>query len=132
MLAQGQSYLAKRGGLAADVGSGLAFLKKKKIKKIKKERGRWNWHFVLSQPEAGLPPRGFQAWLLMPMSRRPVRGRTPGGPEVPSQVIRGGAWDYRLNELSRLLLLATRHTTLRRMLGHKHEVIETHPSQTEY
>ena len=30
MLAQGQSSSAKRGGLAADVSSGLIFLKKKK------------------------------------------------------------------------------------------------------
>ena len=30
MLAQGQTSSAKRGGLAADVGSGLIFLKKKK------------------------------------------------------------------------------------------------------
>ena len=30
MLAQGQSSSAKRGGLAADVSSGLVFLKKKK------------------------------------------------------------------------------------------------------
>ena len=33
MLAQGQSSSAKRGGLAADVSSGLIFLKKKKCKK---------------------------------------------------------------------------------------------------
>ena len=34
MLAQGQSSSAKRGGLAADVSSGLIFLKKKKKKEI--------------------------------------------------------------------------------------------------
>ena len=33
MLAQGQSSSAKRGGLAADVSSGLIFLKKKKIER---------------------------------------------------------------------------------------------------
>ena len=33
MLAQGQSSSAKRGGLAADVSSGLIFLKRKKRKK---------------------------------------------------------------------------------------------------
>ena len=33
MLAQGQSSSAKRGGLAADVSSGLIFLKKKKKRK---------------------------------------------------------------------------------------------------
>ena len=33
MLAQGQPSLAKRGGLAADVSSGLIFLKKKKERK---------------------------------------------------------------------------------------------------
>ena len=32
MLAQGQSSSAKRGGLAADVSSGLIFLKKKKTR----------------------------------------------------------------------------------------------------
>ena len=36
MLAQGQSSSAKRGGLAADICSGLIFLKKKKKKKKKK------------------------------------------------------------------------------------------------
>ena len=35
MLAQGQSSSAKRGGLAADVNSGLMFLKEIKIKVIK-------------------------------------------------------------------------------------------------
>ena len=34
MLAQGQSLSAKRGGLAADVSSGLIFLKKKKERKF--------------------------------------------------------------------------------------------------
>ena len=33
MLARGQSSSAKRGGLAADVGSGLIFLKKKEKRK---------------------------------------------------------------------------------------------------
>ena len=36
MLAQGQSSLAKRGGLAADVSSGLIFLKKKNYVEQKK------------------------------------------------------------------------------------------------
>ena len=44
MLAQGQFSSAKRGGLAADVNSGLIFLKKKKMKnklhKKKAEEGR--------------------------------------------------------------------------------------------
>ena len=39
MLAQGQSSSAKRGRLAADVSSGLIFLKKKKEKKAEEERG---------------------------------------------------------------------------------------------
>ena len=37
MLAQGQSSPAKRGGLAADVSSGLIFLQKKKKKNEKGE-----------------------------------------------------------------------------------------------
>src|SRR3712207_2934236 len=37
MLAQGQSSSAKRGGLAADVSSGLIFLKKKKKTQKKKK-----------------------------------------------------------------------------------------------
>ena len=44
MLAPGQSLSAKREGLAADVSSGLIFLKKKK--KIKKENS------VLKNPKA--------------------------------------------------------------------------------
>ena len=39
MLAQGPSPSAKRGGLAADVSSGLIFLKKKKKRKISKPLG---------------------------------------------------------------------------------------------
>ena len=48
MLAQGQSSSAKRGGLAADVSSGLIFLKKKKTKNkckgimLKEEDALWN------------------------------------------------------------------------------------------
>ena len=38
MLAQGQSSPAKRGGLAADVSSGMVFLKKKKKKKKEKKK----------------------------------------------------------------------------------------------
>ena len=34
MLAQGQSYSAKRGGLAADASSGLIFLKKKRLMQV--------------------------------------------------------------------------------------------------
>ena len=41
MLAQGQSFSAKRGGLAADVSSGLIFLKKKKRKKETKTNRIW-------------------------------------------------------------------------------------------
>ena len=42
MLAQGQSSSGKRGGLAADVSSGLIFLKKTK----KKKKGDDNTHFL--------------------------------------------------------------------------------------
>ena len=40
MLAQGQSSLAKRGGMAADVSSGLIFLKKRKKEKEMKSKGQ--------------------------------------------------------------------------------------------
>ena len=39
MLARGQSSSAKRGGLAADVSSGLIFLQKKKITKLEIDIG---------------------------------------------------------------------------------------------
>ena len=54
MLAQGQSSSAKRGGLAADVSSGLIFLKKVKIK-IKEQpklifaMGKQNTRYVSSE-----------------------------------------------------------------------------------
>ena len=47
MLAQGQSSSAKRGGLAADVSSGLIFLKKRKRLK-KKERKNITFNSVLN------------------------------------------------------------------------------------
>ena len=45
MLAQGQSSSAKRGGLAADVSSGLIFLKGTK-KKLPKHFPEWLYHFT--------------------------------------------------------------------------------------
>ena len=45
MLAQGQSSLAKRGELAADVSSGIIFLKKKRRKKTKTK----TWAFVTNR-----------------------------------------------------------------------------------
>ena len=51
MLAQGQSSSAKRGGLAADVSSGLIFLKEKKKEKLGKPRagGVGRAHFKSSK-----------------------------------------------------------------------------------
>ena len=54
MLAQGQSSSAKRGGLAADVSSGLIFLKKKKEKEIMVV-----WTMVAGKREAF----GFEIYL---------------------------------------------------------------------
>ena len=41
MLARGQPSSAKRGGLAADVSSGLNFLKKNKTKKARARGSQW-------------------------------------------------------------------------------------------
>ena len=59
MLAQGQSSSAKRGGLAADVSSGLIFLKNKKNewrKLIMQMSLHWEWRLPLKS-EDGLMPR---------------------------------------------------------------------------
>ena len=47
MLAQGQSSLAKRGGLAADVSSGLIFLQKKQTKKVQQGGDDWKINMIL-------------------------------------------------------------------------------------
>ena len=52
MLAQGQSSSAKRGGLAADVSSGLIFLKKKNSKrKVKSSYADTSFSAVPSEVE---------------------------------------------------------------------------------
>ena len=56
MLAQGQSSSAKRGGLAADVSSGLIFLKKEKEKKI----------LELASSQPGLQWNPHAQWQLSP------------------------------------------------------------------
>ena len=56
MLAQGQASSAKRGGLAADVSSGLIFLKKKKINLQKKGwNGKSGWDLSLEAFTVLLP-----------------------------------------------------------------------------
>ena len=47
MLAQGQSSSAKRGGLAADVSSGLIFLKKQKQKQEQQQKKAHLTHDLL-------------------------------------------------------------------------------------
>ena len=55
MVAQGQSSSAKRGGLAADVSSGLIFLQKKKITVATAPTRVWESSQVTVTP-AAFPP----------------------------------------------------------------------------
>ena len=69
MLAQGQSSSAKRGGLAADVSSGLIFLKKKENPNLLSETQtyllidavvRKGWNLSRFLPEAGYIATGLK------------------------------------------------------------------------